>query len=144
MKAVFFPEFVKRLNGTWIKQGQTKWDLAQQVIEDIENFKRTHNLSRVVTLWCGSTEVYQEVIPGVHDTLENFEKALKNNHPAIAPSMIYAYASLKLGHAHANGAPNLCIEAPALKELADRNKVCIGGKDFKSGQTFMKTFLVRA
>jgi myo-inositol-1-phosphate synthase len=140
-KAVFFPEYVKRLHGTWVKEAPTKWDLAQQIMEDIQNFKKEKNLDRVITLWCGSTEIYQEIIPGVHDTLDNFEKALKENNEKIAPSMIYAYASLKLGHPFANGAPNLCIETPALQELADKNKVCISGKDFKSGQTLMKTIL---
>ncbi len=140
-KAVFFPEYVKNLNGSWVKNAPTKWDLAQELIEDIENFKKENQCKRAVMLWCGSTEIYQEAIPGVHDTIENFEKALKESHPAIAPSMIYAYASIKQGHPFANGAPNLCIEIPALQQLADQNKVCIGGKDFKSGQTLMKTIL---
>ncbi len=140
-KAVFFPEYVKRLHGTFVKEAPTKWDLAHMLMEDYEDFKKKNNVERIVTVWCGSTEIYQEVVPGVTDTLENFEKALKESHEAIAPSMIYAYASLKLGYPFANGAPNLCIEAPALVELAEKNKVCVGGKDFKSGQTLMKTIL---
>jgi myo-inositol-1-phosphate synthase len=140
-KAVFFPEFVKRLEGSWVKTEPTKYDLALAVIKDIETFKKEKNLSRIVMIWCGSTEIYQEVIPGVHDSIENFEKALRDSHPAIAPSMIYAYAAIKTGSPFMNGAPNLCVEAPALKKLADREKVCIGGRDFKSGQTMMKTIL---
>jgi myo-inositol-1-phosphate synthase len=140
-KAVFFPEYVKRLDGHWVKKAPTKWDLAQAVMDDIENFKKEKHLARVVTIWCASTEIYQEIIPGVHDTIENFEKAMKESHSAIAPSMIYAYASLKLGYPFMMGAPNLCLDIPALQELAEKNKVCIGGKDFKSGQTLMKTIL---
>lgn len=140
-KAVFFPEFVKRLEGSWVKKEPTKYDLALAVMKDIEVFKKEKNLSRVVMIWCASTEVYQEVIPGIHDTAENFEKALKASHPAIAPSMIYAYAAIKSGIPFMNGAPNLCVETPALRELADKQKVCIGGRDFKSGQTLMKTIL---
>ena len=141
MKAVFFPQYVKKLHGTWIKSGATKWDLAEQLVADIENFKKTNKLDRCVMIWCASTEIYQEPIEGIHDTIENFEKALKESHPSIAPSMIYAYASIKCGHPFANGAPNLCIEIPALQQLADKNRVPIGGKDFKSGQTLMKTIL---
>ena len=111
------------------------------VMDDITTFKKEKNLSRVVMIWCGSTEIYQEIVPGVHDSIENFEKALKASHPAIAPSMIYAYAALKLGYSFLNGAPNLCLDIPALQMLADEKKACIGGKDFKSGQTLMKTIL---
>ena len=140
-KAVFFPEYVKRLDGRWVKHAPSKWDLANLVMEDIEKFKKDKNLARVAMIWCASTEIYQEEIPGVHDTLENFEKGLRESHPAIAPSMIYAYAAIKLGIPFMNGAPNLCVEIAALQELADTNKVCIGGRDFKSGQTLMKTIL---
>jgi myo-inositol-1-phosphate synthase len=140
-KAVFFPEYVKKLDGTWVKKAPSKWELAQQVIADIENFKKEKNLNRVVMIWCASTEIYIELVPGVHDSLANFEKALKESNPAIAPSMIYAYAALTLGYPFMMGAPNLCVEIPALQELADKNKVAIGGKDFKSGQTLMKTIL---
>ncbi|HPD79052.1 MAG TPA: inositol-3-phosphate synthase, partial [Spirochaetota bacterium] len=126
---------------TWVKQAPTLWDLAQMVKDDILKFKEEKKLSRMVMIWCASTEIYQEMIPGVHDTLANFEKALKENNPKIAPSMIYAYAALDLGIPYANGAPNLCNDIPALWELADLRKVPMGGKDFKSGQTFMKTLL---
>jgi len=140
-KAVFNKHFVKNLDGTWIKEAPSYWDLAQMVKDDILNFKEEKKLSRLVMIWCGSTEIYQEMIPGVHDTLENFEKALKSSHPGIAPSMIYAYAAMDLGIPYANGAPNLCNDIPALWELADKKRVPMGGKDFKTGQTFMKTLL---
>jgi len=140
-KAVFDKRFVKKLDGSWIKDAPTLWDLAQMLKEDINNFKKEKNISRAVMVWCGSTEIYQEMVPGVHDSLENFEKALKENHPAIAPSMIYAYAALDLGIPFANGAPNLANNIPALYELADKNKVPMGGSDFKTGQTLMKTIL---
>lgn len=140
-KAVFDKNFVKKLDGTWIKKAPTYWDLAQMLKEDIQNFKKEKNLSRAIMVWCGSTEIYQEIVPGVHDSLENFEKALKNNDPHIAPSMIYAYAALDLEIPFANGAPNLANNIPALYELADQKKVPMGGSDFKTGQTLMKTIL---
>jgi myo-inositol-1-phosphate synthase len=104
-KAVFNKNFVKNLHGTWVKEAPSYWDLAQMVKDDILRFKEEKKLSRLVMIWCGSTEIYQEMIPGVHDTLENFEKALKSSHPKIAPSMIYAYAAMDLGIPYANGAP---------------------------------------
>lgn len=140
-KAVFNRHFVKKLDGTWVKEAPSYWDLAQMVKDDILKFKEEKKLSRLVMIWCGSTEIYQEMIPGVHDTLENFEKALKSSHPNIAPSMIYAYAAIDLGIPYANGAPNLCNDIPALWELADKRRVPMCGKDFKTGQTFMKTLL---
>jgi myo-inositol-1-phosphate synthase len=140
-KAVFKNEFVKKLHGTWVKEAPSHWELAQMVKDDILKFKEEKKIARMVMVWCGSTEIYQEMIPGVHDTLENFEKALKANHPKIAPSMIYAYAAMDLGIPYANGAPNLCNDIPALWELADKRQVPMCGKDFKSGQTFMKTLL---
>ncbi|MCP4131431.1 MAG: inositol-3-phosphate synthase [bacterium] len=140
-KAVFNKNYVKKLDGTWVKEAPSYWDLARMVKDDINNFKKEKNISRMVMVWCGSTEIYQEVIPGVHDTLENFEKALKENNEKIAPSMIYAYAALDMGIPYANGAPNLCNDIPALWELAEKNKVPMGGKDFKTGQTLMKTIL---
>ena len=96
-KAVFNRKFVKNLDGKWVKDAPTHWDLAQMVKEDIKKFKEEKKLDRMVMVWCGSTEIYQEMVPGVHDTLANFEKALKENHPAIAPSMIYCYAALDMG-----------------------------------------------
>ncbi|HQO39851.1 MAG TPA: inositol-3-phosphate synthase [Spirochaetota bacterium] len=140
-KAVFNRKFVKNLDGKNVKTGKTHQDLVDQVKEDIEKFKKEKNISRMVMVWCGSTEIYQEMIPGVHDTLANFEKALKENHPSIAPSMIYCYAALDMGIPYANGAPNLCNDIPAFWELAEKRNVPMGGKDFKSGQTFMKTLL---
>ncbi|MCL1833718.1 MAG: inositol-3-phosphate synthase [Leptospirales bacterium] len=143
-KAVFNRNYVKNLDGKWVKEAPTHWDLANLLKDDIVKFKEEKTLNRMVMVWCASTEIYQEIIPGVHDTLENFEKALKDNHPAIAPSMIYCYAALDLGIPYANGAPNLCNDIPALWELADKRKAPMGGKDFKSGQTFMKTVLAPA
>ncbi len=140
-KAVFNKNYVKKLDGSWVKTAPSYWDLAQMLKEDILKFKEERKCGRIVGIWCGSTEIYQETVPGVHDTLANFEKALKESHPSIAPSMIYAYAFLDLGFPYANGAPNLCFDAPALRELAEKNKVPIGGKDFKTGQTLMKTIL---
>lgn len=140
-KAVFNRHFVKKLDGHWVKEAPSYWDLAQMVKDDILRFKEEKKLSRVVMIWCGSTEIYQEMIPGVHDTLDNFEKALKSSHPNIAPSMIYAYAAMDLGIPFANGAPNLCSDIPALWELASKKRVPMCGKDFKTGQTFMKTLL---
>ena len=140
-KAVFNQEYVKKLNGTWVKKAPSYWDLAQMVKEDIKEFQKKNDLSRLVMIWCGSTEIYQEIIPGVHDTLANFEKALKESNKYIAPSMIYAYAALDMGIPYGNGAPNLCNDIPALYELADLRNAPMGGKDFKTGQTLMKTIL---
>ena len=140
MKAVFDRSYVSNLDGVNVKTGATKYDLAMQVIEDIENFKKENNCNRVVIVWCGSTEKYiQET--DIHSTIEKFEAALKNNESLIAPSMIYAYAAIKLGVPFANGAPNLTCDIPALLELARQTQTPIGGKDFKTGQTLMKTIL---
>ena len=143
MPAVFDQNYVKRLNGTHVKQGQTKMDLADLLRRDIQNFKGEHNLSRLVMIWCASTEVYIEPSP-VHLSLAAFEKGLQENHPGIAPSMIYAYAALQEGVPFGNGAPNLTVDIPALLELAQQKKVPISGKDFKTGQTLMKTVLAPA
>jgi len=140
-KAVFNKNFVKKLNGSWVKKASSHWDLAQMVKDDIRAFKEEKKLDRMIMIWCGSTEIYQEIIPGIHDSLENFEKALKENNTHIAPSMIYAYAALDLGIPYANGAPNLCNDIPALWELAEKNRVPMSGKDFKTGQTLMKTII---
>jgi myo-inositol-1-phosphate synthase len=140
-KAVFDKDYVKKLDGTWVKKAPSYWDLAQMLKDDILKFKEAKKLTRMVMVWCASTEIYQETVPGVHDTLANFEKALKESNKKIAPSMIYAYASLDLGIPFANGAPNHVTDVPAIRELAIKNKVVIGGKDFKSGQTLMKTIL---
>jgi len=140
MKAAFDKRFVKNLDGTHIKSFTTKADLAQQVIEDIRNFKAENNCERLVMVWCGSTEIFQE-ITDVHQSLEAFEAGLLANHPEISPSMIYAYAALKEGVPYANGAPNLTVDTPALLELAALTETPIAGKDFKTGQTLMKTIV---
>lgn len=140
MKAVFDQRYVKKLNGTWIKKGATKMDLAQQLMDDIQNFKDKNNCERMVMVWCASTEVFIEP-QAVHQDLASFEEGLRNNDDAIASSMIYAYAALKSGVPFANGAPNLTVDFPAMMELAAENSVPIAGKDFKTGQTLMKTIL---
>ncbi len=140
MKAVFDKSYVKNLDGTHIKTAATKYDLAKEVMNDIENFKEANDCSRVVIVWCGSTEKYIEE-SAVHQTIESFEEGLRNNDPAISPSMIYAYAALRLGVPFANGAPNLTCDIPALMELAKETGTPISGKDFKTGQTLMKTIV---
>ncbi len=138
--AVFENSWVKRLSGEHVKKGTSKADLAAQVGQDIANFKRDQGLARMVAIWCGSTEVYPTPA-AVHATLAAFEKGLKDSNPAISPSQIYAYACLKAGVPYANGAPNLALDIPAFVELAKKNQVPIAGKDFKTGQTLMKTIL---
>ncbi|MBI4517985.1 MAG: inositol-3-phosphate synthase [Deltaproteobacteria bacterium] len=138
--AVFEREYVKRLAGTHVKSAATKMDLARQLIADIEGFQRRTRATRTVMIWCGSTESFLER-QAVHGSLATFEDGLRHNHPAIAPSMVYAYAALTLGTPFANGAPNLTADIPALVELAERNRVPICGKDFKTGQTLMKTII---
>ncbi|HEX8659168.1 MAG TPA: inositol-3-phosphate synthase, partial [Hymenobacter sp.] len=134
MTAAFDRHYVKNLDGTHVKTYTTKHDLAEQVIEDIRNFKATRNCSRLVMVWCGSTEIYHEPSE-VHRTLAGFEEGLRNNAPNIAPSMIYAYAALKEGVPFVNGAPNLTVDVPALLELAQLTGTPVAGKDFKTGQT---------
>jgi len=133
MKAVFDKSYVKNLDGTHIKEAATKYDLALALMEDIQNFQRENNCTRVVIVWCGSTEKYIEPSE-VHESIWKFEEGLKNNDPAIAPSMIYAYAALKLGVPFANGAPNLTVDIPALEDLAKETGTPIAGKDFKTGK----------
>ena len=140
MPAVFDQNFVKRLSGTHVKQGKNKMELAEQLMADIAEFKQKNKCSRLVMVWCGSTEVFIKEQP-VHKTLASFEKGLRENHKAIAPSMVYAYAALKSGVPFANGAPNLTVDIPALMDLANKNGVPLCGKDFKTGQTWMKTML---
>ncbi len=140
MKAVFDQEFVKRLHGTWVKSAPTKWDLMEQVREDIRNFKKENGCDRLMMIWCGSTEVFTP-LGDVHKTLAAFEKGMKENHPAIAPSNIYAYAALAENVGYINGAPNLTVDIPAMWEMADKHQVPIAGKDFKTGQTMLKTVL---
>ena len=140
MPAAFEQKWVKRLHPNNVKSGKSKMDLAEQVMKDIQDFKKQSGADRLVMIWCGSTEVFSKPHP-VHDTLKTFEEGLKSNSPDISPSMIYAYAALKLGVPHANGAPHITTDIPALTALALEKKVPICGKDFKSGQTFMKTLL---
>ena len=141
LPAVFDQYYVKRLHGTHVKKGKNKRDLANQVIEDIRAFKK--KVDRVVMIWCGSTEIFIE--PGaVHQSIAAFEKGLDKNDAGIAPSQIYAYAALSEGVPFANGAPNLTVDIPAMIELSKKNSAPICGKDFKTGQTFMKTVLAPA
>lgn len=140
MPAVFEQNYVKRISGDNVKTGKNKMDLAEQLIQDIANFKQENNCSRLVMVWCASTEIYIEE-SAIHQSVESLEKAMYDNDPFVAPSMIYAYAAIKSGVPFANGAPNLTVDIPALVELADREKVAICGKDFKTGQTLMKTIL---
>jgi myo-inositol-1-phosphate synthase len=143
MKAVFDQHYVKKLDGPHVKKGKNKFDLAQQLREDIRSFKKSNKLDRVVIVWCGSTEIFLKA-EDVHKTLASFEKGMKENHPAIAPSMLYAYAAIAEGVPFANGAPNLTVDIPAIQEFAHSKNVPIGGKDFKTGQTFLKTVLAPA
>ena len=140
MPAVFEQNYVKRLHGENIKTGKTKMELAEQLIEDIARFKSENGCDRLVMIWAASTEIFLEASE-VHNSIEAFEKGLYDNDPAIAPSMIYAYAALKSGIPFANGAPNLSVDIPALTKLAEDEGVAICGKDFKTGQTLLKTIL---
>ena len=140
MQAVFSQNYVKRLNGTNIKEGKNKMELAEQLIEDIARFRQEKGCERLVIVWAASTEIFLEPSE-VHETVEAFEKGLYDDDERIAPSMIYAYAALKSGVPFANGAPNLTVDIPALTKLAEQQNVPICGKDFKTGQTFMKTIL---
>jgi myo-inositol-1-phosphate synthase len=140
MKAAFSRDYVKRLDGTHVKKAKTKYELALQIKDDIARFAKQAKTSRLVVIWCGSTEIFltpQEV----HSTAAKFEQAMKKNHPAIAPSMLYAWAAITSGVPFANGAPNLTVDVPAMQELARKHGVPLCGKDFKTGQTLLKTIL---
>ena len=140
MPAVFDQAYVKRLQGTNVKTGRTKRELAEALRQDIRDFKAAHGCERLVMVWCASTEVF--IAPGpAHQTMAAFEAAMDANDPAIAPSMLYAYAAIMEGVPFANGAPNLSCDIPALDGLARERGVAIGGKDFKTGQTMIKTVL---
>ena len=140
MPAVFDHEYVKNINGPNVKRAPNNMAKAEMLMEDIEQFRRKNDCARMVMIWCGSTEVFHR--PGaVHQSLRDFECGLQKNDPDIAPSQIYAYASLKSGVPFANGAPNLTTDIPALLELARERQLPICGKDFKTGQTFMKTLI---
>jgi myo-inositol-1-phosphate synthase len=138
--AVFDPQYVKKLNGPNVKKGKSKRELAEQLSDDIARFKKEKGLDRLVMVWCGSTEVYRAA-SAVHASLEAFEKGLDTSDPNVLPSMIYAYCAIKAGIPYCNGAPNLSADFPALVELAKQTGTPIAGKDFKTGQTLMKTIL---
>jgi len=139
-KAVFSKDYVKLLDGPNVKKGRNKMDLAEQVRDDIRQFKKSSGADRLVMMWCGSTETFLE--PGeVHASLKCFEQGLQKNHNQISPSMIYAYAALKEGVPFANGAPNLTVDLPVMHELSRNNEAPICGKDFKTGQTLIKTII---
>ncbi len=140
MKAVFDKNYVKRLEGSHVKKADTKWELAEMARQDIRTFKADNGCDRLVMIWCGSTEIFLQG-GAVHETIEAFEQGLKDNHEAIAPSMIYAYAALMEGVPYLNGAPNLTVDLPAIIKLAEDKGAPIMGKDFKTGQTLMKTIL---
>ena len=141
MSAVFDHNFAKRLNGTYIKKAETRWDMVELLRQDIRKFKKENGCDRIVVLWAASTEIYIPLAEE-HKTLESLEKAMKDNRTDIvAPSMCYAYAALSEGAPFVMGAPNLCVDIPAMWELSEKKQVPIAGKDFKSGQTLMKTVL---
>jgi myo-inositol-1-phosphate synthase len=140
MPAVFDQNYVKRLEGKNVKPGTSKRELAEALRKDIRDFKSRHKCNRMVMIWCASTEIF--ISPGpAHWTLEAFEKAIDANDPTIAPSMLYAYAAIMEKVPFANGAPNLTCDFPAMEQLAKSQGVPIGGKDFKTGQTMVKTVL---
>jgi myo-inositol-1-phosphate synthase len=139
-KAVFDHNYVKKIDGPNVKKGKNKMDLAQQVREDIREFRKSSGASRLITIWCGSTESFIQPT-AVHQSLKALEKAFQQNDENIPPSMIYAYASLMEGVPFANGAPNLTVDVPALHELSREHEAPICGKDFKTGQTLIKTIL---
>ncbi len=141
--AVFDQKYVKKLEGTHVKKSKSKMELMEEIKKDILKFKKDNKLDRMVMIWCGSTEAYQERLP-VHDTLEAFRKGMERNDDAITPSMLYAYAAIDCGVPFANGAPNLTVDIPAMIQWAKERNVPICGKDFKSGQTFLKTVIAPA
>jgi myo-inositol-1-phosphate synthase len=139
-KAVFDHNYVKLIDGPNVKKGKNKMDLAEQLREDIRDFRKTSGADRLVMIWCGSTESYTQP-SAVHQSVRSFEKGLQASHPDIAPSQIYAYAALMEHVPFANGAPNLTVDIPAMLELSRRNQAPVAGKDYKTGQTLMKTIL---
>ncbi len=140
MKAVFDQHYVTRLQGTNVKTGKNKRDLAEQLRQDIRDFRKVSGAERVVAVWCGSTEIFIKP-SAVHATVAAFEQAMEQDHPDIAPSMLYAWACIMEGVPYCNGAPNLAVDTPALIALANEKGVPISGKDFKTGQTWLKTVL---
>jgi myo-inositol-1-phosphate synthase len=140
MKGVFYPGYVKRLHGTHTKTAASKAEMVEQVREDIRTFKKEKGCDRLVAVWCGSTEVFS-IANGVRSSVEAFEAALRKDDPAISNAQIYAWACIKERVPFANGAPNLCVDFPAAWDLARECRVPLAGKDFKTGQTLMKTIL---
>ena len=138
--AVFDQHYVKRLDGPNVKKGKNKRDLAEQVIADIQKFKKDNNLDRLVMIWCGSTEIFMKESE-VHQSVKSFERGLEANDPLIPSSMVYAYAAIREGIPYANAAPNLSADIPALMELAAQTKAPLAGKDMKTGQTLIKTII---
>ena len=140
MPAVFEQRFVTRLHGGNVKQGRNKRDLAEQLRADIRKFREVSGADRIVAVWCASTEIF--ITPGeVHASIAAFEKGMEDDHPDISPSMLYAWACIMEGVPYCNGAPNLACDTIALSELATAQGVPISGKDFKTGQTWLKTVL---
>ena len=139
-KAVFDHNYVKKIDGPNVKKGKNKMDLAEQVRDDIRQFRKSSGASRLITIWCGSTETFIQPT-AAHQNVKAFEKALQQNDENIAPSMVYAYASLMEGVPFANGAPNLTVDIPAMHDLSREHEAPICGKDFKTGQTLIKTIL---
>ncbi len=140
MPAVFDRAFVRNLDGRHVKKGRTKMDLAEALMKDIADFRARHKVDRMIMLWTASTEAYHDC-QGVHASVKAFEAGLKKNSPFISPSQIYAYAALKMGLPYINGAPHITTDCPAFLELAAQMKRPVCGKDFKTGQTLMKTIL---
>ncbi len=143
MKAVFDHNYVKKIDGPNVKKGKNKLDLAEQLRQDIRDFRKSSRASRLITIWCASTESFIKPT-AIHQTVKSLEKAMKENDKNVAPSMVYAYASLMEGVPFANGAPNLTVDIPAMLELSREREVPICGKDFKTGQTLLKTVLAPA
>ena len=140
MPAVFDRKFVRNLHGRHVKKGRTKMDLAEMLMKDIDAFRTRHRTDRLVMCWTASTEAFRSA-QGVHASVKAFEAGLKTSSPDISPSQIYAYAALKMKIPYINGAPHITTDCPAFLELAARNRVPVCGKDFKTGQTLMKTIL---
>ena len=140
LKAAFDHNYAKRLDGDNIMVGKTRWEMAEQLREDIRNFKKENGLDRVVVLWAASTEVYVPVDEQIHGTVEALEAAMKaDDKEHIAPSMCYAYAALQEGAPFIMGAPNTTVDIPAMWELSEKTGMPIAGKDFKTGQTLVKS-----
>ncbi len=140
MKAAFDKNFAKRLDGDNVMEGKTRWEMVQLLREDIRRFKAEKNIARVVVIWAASTEIYVPVYEPVHNTLDALEKAMKDDdREHIAPSMCYAYAALTEGAPFIMGAPNTTVDIPAMWELAEKTRMPIAGKDFKTGQTLVKS-----